>query len=1853
VTSLRNTWLRSIRPRGSDWSWGIAAFVLHFCEFFFAMRGIPNSWAFVLATWGTGLLIGLCLASRPSAWGLIFIAGVMSALLANNFAQVHLEQSELASALAALIGPVVAVLAASASWRLAGPGVGLKWARPDLNHMRDAVIVILICGLLAPLVSAGSSLALASMFFGNSASCPFSFTWTAGAVGCIIIVPSILAWTTSWRILWRKSRRRLLAEFLCYAAFAVIVGLTFNLRLEGWAQVVLPSVLVIPMFVAAIIFGPVGAVTTGFILAVAAEGFTSSRMGPFVGLFNSPGDRIIAFQVLAAISASGSLLLAASIAERRKFLASIETERERLDLAVRGSSLGIWDWDIESDITKWTGSIQHRLAATSHVAGSVWARALHPEDRERVRASIDAHLTRGAPYEVEYRLQFNDGSYRWLASRGQSVRDGSGKAVRMVGTVTDITDRVEATSRLSDSQARYKNFIEHSTEGIWRVSIDPPISTALPAAEQSRLIFERSVFAECNEAMARMYGLENSSELLGLEVAQVLPPLDPRNVAFILAFIAAGYRLVDAESFEVGADGRSHIFLNNMTGILEKGMMIGAWGTQRDATARKHAEDQLRRSEEKFRSLFQQHPYPMWGYETGTLRFLFVNEAAERMYGYSKEDFLRMRVVDLRAPDQPLDTEHWVGRLAANEAQAFNTRHTTKSGQIIDVLVSGAAIPWEAEHDVRLATVIDITDKTVAERIRDEHSRILELIAGDAPLDDILLAIATGVERIEPQVLASVLVLEPDGTTIRSAAAPSLPTAYMNALEGLQIGVSVGSCGTAMATGKRVVVSDISTDPLWENYRAFAIPHGLQACWSEPIKGTDGRVLGSFAMYHRAIHEPSKREIRLISAASSLAGIAIERRQIAAALRETEARLRATFDQTSIGITQIDPTGRFLFVNARASEILGRSVEELLGMSFSQVTHPGDLERNVEIMQSSLESGDGFDIQKRYIKPDGQTVWADVSVRIVRDADGQAKYLITAIYDITSRKATESALKDSEEKFKQIAETIDQVFWMTDAAGTRMIYLSPSFERIWGIPTQQIFQNLESWSESIYYEDRPRIDQEMSRIRSAGQATEFDLQYRITKPDGRIRWIHDRGRVVMQPDGKPSVQIGIAEDITDAREAEDALRRSEAKYRRIIKTAEEGVWLVDKSWKTTFVNARIARMLGYTPEQMMGRHIHDFTDEQGRTEASANMRNRERGDSAIHDFRFKHADGRDVWTLVSANTITDDAGQFIGALAMVTDMTERHAAQLALKASEATISALFRATPDLIFRMDREGRYLDYAGPKDVALFTAPESFLGRTAREVLPTARAAQCMEKLQAAFETGQMQSYEYQSELAGDPGFWEVRIVLANDAEALLLVRNITDRRRAETALRAAEERYRTLIERLPLIVYTAPFSKTEPVYVSPQVREITGISPDKLGGDQALFAKFIHPEDRPRVANFIDKAQKASTPGTIEYRLLRPDGKEVWLREQVVPIKAPSGQPGYLQGFALDITAAKRAEEALRESQSRYALLINQAPVGVILWNTRFEVAQWNPAAERIFGFSTQEAVGRHAEMIIPKGVRPLVDSIWRALISRRGGSHAVNENLTKDGEHIICEWHNVPNIGPDGSVIAVSSFVQDVTERVNSERRQALMMRELDHRVKNNMAAVLSLAEQTGRSTDTYEKFHTAFIGRVRALARLHTALARSRWNGADLLAILQQAVEPYSGEGRSRLELSGPTVNLPPRVAQSLTMAFNELATNAAKYGALSIETGRVVVRWTLADPTPGQSSDPAPILTVTWEERDGPPVSDPKRRGFGMDLIEGAIAYQLCGAVILGFHPAGFTCTLRAPLVVEEAILTSTDLNL
>lgn len=234
-------------------------------------------------------------------------------------------------------------------------------------------------------------------------------------------------------------------------------------------------------------------------------------------------------------------------------------------------------------------------------------------------------------------------------------------------------------------------------------------------------------------------------------------------------------------------------------------------------------------------------------------------------------------------------------------------------------------------HCGAVITYTDISATKLTERREQFRGHILELMTGDARLADVLRAMVLGVEQLHPAMLCSIVLLDSQGRHLECSIAPSLPDFYNQALVGLVIGVGQGSCGTAAATGERVIVEDIATHPYWANYKALALQAGLRACWSQPVRSSSGRVLGTFAIYHRQVNSPAPHDIALIEQSAHLVSIALDQKATQEALRASEDMFRTLFETLPTGVLYQNLDGVITSANPAAQRLLGLTLDQLQG----------------------------------------------------------------------------------------------------------------------------------------------------------------------------------------------------------------------------------------------------------------------------------------------------------------------------------------------------------------------------------------------------------------------------------------------------------------------------------------------------------------------------------------------------------------------------------------------------------------------------------------------------------------------------------------------------------------------------------------------------------------------------------------------------------------------------------------------------------------------------------------------------------------------------------------------------------
>ena len=298
-----------------------------------------------------------------------------------------------------------------------------------------------------------------------------------------------------------------------------------------------------------------------------------------------------------------------------------------------------------------------------------------------------------------------------------------------------------------------------------------------------------------------------------------------------------------------------------------------------------------------------------------------------------------------------------------------------------------------------------------------------------------------------------------------------------------------------------------------------------------------------------------------------------------------------------------------------------------------------------------------------------------------------------------------------------------------------------------------------------------------------------------------------------------------------------------------------------------------------------------------------------------------------------------------------------------------------------------------------------------------------------------------------------------------------------------------------------------------------------------------------------------------------------------------------------------------------------------------------ISGWNDGARAVLGYLDTEILGRSGDLFFPAEDR--AKGIFLGELDRAAQhGRAVNErwHIRRDGTRFWASGSMMPLVDGHGRAEGFLNILRDNTQVRAEDERRSLLLAELGHRIKNVMATVQAVTHLTLRQTQVSDEVRTALETRLAALSRSHDLLNREGWEGVPLIEIVQRALSAYDGTGRVRP--NGPPLRLTPDVVEMLNLVFHELATNAAKYGALSVPDGRIQVSWTVKPAENGKQ-----VVEVEWRERGGPPVSPPSRQGFGTRLLKESLTRKFGGTVDLDFGRDGLQCHIRLPGVIVSEL--------
>jgi PAS domain S-box-containing protein len=443
------------------------------------------------------------------------------------------------------------------------------------------------------------------------------------------------------------------------------------------------------------------------------------------------------------------------------------------------------------------------------------------------------------------------------------------------------------------------------------------------------------------------------------------------------------------------------------------------------------------------------------------------------------------------------------------------------------------------------------------------------------------------------------------------------------------------------------------------------------------------------------------------------------------------------------------------------------------------------------------------------------------------------------------------------------------------------------------------------------------------------------------------------------------------------------------------------------------------------------------------------------------------------------------------------------------------------------------------------------------------------------------------------------------------------DITERKRFEESLRAAEARFLRVFQLAPIAMSISTLQEGRYIDVNAALLAQAGYSREEMIGRTARqLAVYVNEDDFSKVRSLLEEKGVVKN---LEVTLRgKHDARTVLLSADVLEL----GQEQCLLTASVDITERKTVEAQLLQSEQRYRNLVDNANDIVATLDLAGRFTSINPAVERVLGYAPAELIGKSPDQLSQRGAAAIDEPLLRRQLQEEGATRYERQLCSKDGRALALEVNSKLIYDNGGQPTAVHSIYRDVTERKDAEARQLLLIRELQHRAKNLLAIVQSIVSNTLRNSKDVQAVNTTIAGRLQALARAQEFIAAGPGGGAPIGDIVHAELSAFGG----RVSISGPALLAGTAFAQMFAIVVHELATNATKYGSLSVPEGHVDVCWSLKD---GAS------LFFSWKERRGPPVEPPAALGFGSEVMRVALIEN----PRISFAATGFEYEISVPL--------------
>jgi PAS domain S-box-containing protein len=1066
--------------------------------------------------------------------------------------------------------------------------------------------------------------------------------------------------------------------------------------------------------------------------------------------------------------------------------------------------------------------------------------------------------------------------------------------------------------------------------------------------------------------------------------AAVHPDDLPRFMDEWRAAVASG-KAVESEARVRRADGQYRWLLIRNVPLHDEGGKIVKWyGTSTDIDDRKRAEETLREQADLL-NLTHDAIFVMDMEEV----IKYWNRGAEERYGWTAEQAVGRDVHDLLKTFFPTPLEQIKAEVLRTGRWEGELVHTRKDGTQVVVLSR-----WSLERGEQGAPVAILeTNNDITERKRAEEAlyRLNRELRAVSSCNQTLLR-ATDEQSLLEEICR--IVCEEAGYRMAWVAyaehdeAKSVrPAAWTGTEEGYLANLDItwadtergrGPTGTGIRSGKTCCIEDFATDPRLAPWRESALQRDFRSGIALPLKDEHDNAFGSLTIYSEQPNAFTSEDIRLLEelAADLSFGIVTLRSRAARKRAEEEvALLSFALDKVREAAFLIDDRGHFHYVNEEACRVLGYTRAQLLGMGVADIDPEFPAERWSDHWRE-LKAQRSLSFESRHRSRDGRTFPVEISANYF-EYGGRA-YNLALVRDITERKRTEEALRQSEAYLAEAQRLTHTGSWALDVASEKYVYVSEEDFRIWGFDPQEGPPTREAVFRRIHPEDRYRWRRNFEN--SLREKTDNFDEYRIVLPGGTVKHIHTIRHPVLNDAGDLVKLVGTTIDITERKRAEEALRESEGKYHELVEHANSIILHWQRDGRIIFLNEFGQRFFGYTESEIRGRHVIGTIVP--KTESSGRDLQKLMDEICANPSAFEQnvnenirRNGERVWIAWTNKVQLNSQGEVTEILSIGLDITDRKRAEEALRRSEAYLAEAQR--------LSQTGSWaLDVASWRYVYWSQEMFRIYGFDPQQGLPTREGAfrrlirEDWDRVEASSQRSLREKVDTVDEyriVLPDGTAKDLRMTrrpVLNDAgDVVQLIGatvDITQRKRAEEALRQSEA-YLAEAERLSHTgSWALDVASDKYAYCSEECLRIYGFDPQEgLPTREAVFGRILR-EDRDRVTRGFEKSLREKVDSSDELRIVLPDGtvKDIYVIRH--PVLNDAGDLVKLVGTSIDITERKRAEEALRESETRFRTFVDHAADAFFILDIeQGTIIDVNRQACESLGCTRQELIGATA------------------------------------------------------------------------------------------------------------------------------------------------------------------------------------------------------------------------------------------------------------------------------------------------